>query len=304
MNEAKKNGAAVQQTDAVPSSEQKSPDKKKKRLKKFLIFAAVIAFIWWFSNFTLKTVNYTVYSKKITNDVRIAIISDLHASKHGISNDTILRKIEKAEPDIVFMLGDMYSRDSDWDLMEIPIDLVSMVTEKGYPVYFVPGEHDTSQLYIDGMTEAGAHVMDYKSEIIEVNGNHIEILGIDNVYFSPTFSLNNAFTLTPGCYSIFMAHIPNYESYAAFGADLTICGDTHGGIIQLPFGMGPAYYSATGEWFPEVTGSRADVFDKGMFPYNGGVMFITSGIGAYPVPARLNNRPELAVIDIKPADGK
>ena len=97
-----------------------------------------------------------------------------------------------------------------------------------------------------------------------------------------------------------MAHIPNYDSYAAFGADLTICGDTHGGIIQLPFGRGPAYYSETGEWFPEIFGSRSDIYDKGMFDYDGGTMFITSGLGAYPLAARFNNRPEIAFIDIVP----
>lgn len=285
------------QNDETPVTP--APKKKKSKAKRFLMFIAILFIIWWFNNYTLKTAKFTVNSDKITNSVRIAVMSDLHATEHGISNENILRKIENSDPDLVFMLGDMYSRDSEWEDIEIPIDLVSMITGKGYPVYFVPGEHDTSRTYIDEMAAAGAHVMDYKSEIINVNGNNIEILGIDNVYFSPTFDLNNAFTLTPGCFSILMAHIPNYESYAAFGADLTICGDTHGGIIQLPFGRGPAYYSETSEWFPEISGYREDIYDKGMFPYSGGAMFITSGIGAYPLPARLNNRPEIAVIDIE-----
>lgn len=294
--EAQINGESSEAPAAKPHK------KKKSRAKRFFMFIAILFIVWWFNNFTLKTVKYTVYSDKINGSVRIAVMSDLHATEHGVSNEQISGKIEKADPDIVFMLGDMYSRDSEWDEMEIPVNLVSMITEKGYPVYFVPGEHDTSQKYIDAMEAAGAHVMDYKSEIVSVNGNNIEILGIDNVYFSPTFDLNNAFTLTPGCYSILMAHIPNYDSYAAFGADLTICGDTHGGIIQLPFNKGPAYYSETGEWFPEISDQRSDIYDKGMFPYKGGAMFITSGIGAYPVPARLNNRPEIAVIDIKSAE--
>lgn len=288
-----------EQKITVQNGEAPAPKKKKIKAKRFFIFIAILFIIWWLNNYTLKTAKFTVNSDKITNSVRIAVMSDLHASKHGISNENILRKIDKSDPDLVFMLGDMYSHDSEWEDIEIPIKLVSMITEKGYPVYFVPGEHDTSQAYIDEMAAAGAHIMDYKSEIINVNGNNIEILGIDNVYFSPTFDLNNAFTLTHGCFSILMAHIPNYESYAAFGADLTICGDTHGGIIQLPFGRGPAYYSETSEWFPEIAGYRDDIYDKGMFPYIGGAMFITSGIGAYPLPARLNNRPEIAVIDIE-----
>lgn len=302
MSRKKKEETNIPEEEKQASAPDESKSKSKgKTAKRLLIFVAIAVLVWWFSNFTLKTENFTVYSDKITSSVRIAVISDLHATEYGISNETILKKIEKAEPDLVFMLGDMYSRGSEWEIMEIPIKLVEVVTEKGYPVYFVPGEHDTSQLYIDSMSNAGANVMDYKSEIINVNGNNIEILGIDNVYFSPTFDLNNAFTLTSGCYSILMAHIPNYDAYASFGADLTLCGDTHGGIIQLPFGKGPTYYSETGEWFPEFSGARPDVFDKGIFPYSGGAMFITSGIGNSPAPVRLNNRPEIAVIDIKPS---
>ncbi|MBQ8297121.1 MAG: metallophosphoesterase [Ruminococcus sp.] len=275
--------------------------RKKKKLRWFMFFLALIIFIWWFNNFTITTPEFTVRSDKITQSFRIAVISDLHADRPTVSNEKIVSKIQQTDPDLVFMLGDMYSRDSEWDEMEIPIELVSMLRDKNFPVYFVPGEHDTSERYIAEMENAGAHVMSYKGEIINLKGNNIQIIGIDNVYFSPTFDLNNAFSLAQGCFTILMAHIPNYESYASFGADLTICGDSHGGIIQLPFDMGPAYYGQTGEWFPELTGYRADIYDKGLFPYDGGTMFITSGIGAYPIPARFNNRPEIAVIDIEPA---
>lgn len=303
MSKAKKEEttAEVKEEQTQPSADSKDGKKGKRAVKVFLAFV-VLFLVWWFNNLTLRTTHFTVYSDEITESVRIAVISDLHASEYGISNERIIKRIENASPDAVFILGDMYSRDSEWELMEIPVKLVEELVQKGYAVYFVPGEHDTSQLYIDSVSNAGAKVMDYKSEIVNIKGNSIEILGIDNVYFSPTFDLNNAFTLTEGCYSILMAHIPNYQAYASFGADLTICGDTHGGIIQLPFDKGPAYYSETDEWFPEFSGARADVFDKGMFPYNGGVMFITSGIGNYPVPARFGNRPEVAVIDIKSSE--
>lgn len=303
MKEQKKNQSETDNENLAESNKPKvSP--KKKRAKKIFILIAALALFWWFSNYTLKSPKYVIYSEKITSPFRIVVLSDQHATEHGISNEAILRKINNAEPDIVFILGDMYSRNSAWELMQIPIELSQMICDSGYLVYFVPGEHDTSQLYIDKIAETGAHVMDYKSEIINVNGNYVEILGIDNVMYSPTFDLNNAFTLTDGCFSILMAHIPNYEKFAQFGTDLTLCGDTHGGIIQLPFDKGPAYYAATGQWLPELFGTRTDIFDKGIFPYTGGNMFITSGIGSYPVPARINNRPEIAVIDIEPEENQ
>lgn len=276
--------------EAVP------PKKKKHRFRRFMLFLAAAALIWWYSNFTVKTPQYTVVSPKIKDDVKIAVMSDYHAALYGIDNAELMKKLNEINPDIVFMLGDMYSRNSTQELIEIPVKLAESVVSEGYPLYFVTGEHDTSQDYIEAVKASGAHVLDYKGETITVNGNSLQILGIDNVYYSDTFDLNNAFVPDPYAYTILMAHIPNYEKFAAFGADLTLCGDTHGGIIQLPFGMGPAYYE--GEWFPEITGKKSDVYDKGMFPYEGGNMFITSGIGSYPFPARFNNRPEITVITL------
>lgn len=286
--------------DDMPAEPKKKRTEKGHGLRNFLIFTAVIILVWWFNNFTLRTAEHTVYSEDVSQSFRIAVLSDYHAAEYGIDNDDITEEISNAKPDLVFMLGDMYSRNDGWDRIQIPIDLVKQITAEGYPVYFVPGEHDTSERYLSEVAAAGAHVMSYKGETINVKGNNVQILGIDNVYYSPTFDLNNAFSLAEDSFTILMAHIPHYRAFADFGADLTICGDTHGGIIQLPFGRGPAYYDKTDEWFPELTGNRADVYDKGMFPYAGGTMFITSGIGGYPVPARFNNRPEIAVIDIEP----
>lgn len=298
--EEQKNQENTESNGNGEDNKNSAPVKRKSIFKRFILFNAAALTVWWFNNFTIKTAMHTVYSEKVDSPVRIAVISDQHASEHSIDNEKIIKKIDSAEPDIVFILGDMYSRDGEAEEREIPVQLAKMISENGYPLYFVPGEHDTSQEYIDMIAEAGAAVMDYRSEYIEVNGNRLQILGIDNVYYSPTFDLNNAFVLDKSCYSILMAHIPNYESFADFGADLTLCGDTHGGIIQLPFGKGPAYYSETGEWFPEIRSVRSDIYDKGLFPYENGIMFITSGLGAYPYPARLNNRPEVAVIDIMP----
>lgn len=266
------------------------------RLRRFCAVLIILLFIWWFNNFTIKIVNSTVHSHKINKTVKIAVISDLHASDLSISSRKILRKIEKEDPDIVVELGDMYTSGSGKRLMKKPVELTKKIIDAGYPVYFVSGEHDADQLFFEDLLAVGAHIMNYKSETVEINGNRIQILGIDNAYYSPTFDLTNEFTLDESCYNILLAHIPNYKKFAKFGADLTLCADTHGGMIQLPFNMGPVYDH--GDWFPQLIQDRA-VYDKGLFGYEGGAMFITSGIGNYPVPARFNNRPEVAIIEIK-----
>lgn len=273
--------------------------KKHHRLRNFCIFLVIMLGIWYFNNYTIKITEVRLGSPKVSSPVRIAVISDLHAHQYGISDSRILKKIKKTEPDIVVMLGDMYTTGSSDDKIQIAVDLAASIVDAGYPLYFVSGEHDNDVHYIKDLANAGAHVMNYQEEITEINGTSFQILGIDNVYYSPTFDLHNAFRLRKDCYSILLAHIPNYDDFASFGADLTLCADTHGGMIQLPFGIGPIYSNDYNMWFPQLKTDDV-IYDKGVFSYDGGNMFITSGLGDNPAPVRLNNRPEVAVIEIDP----
>ena len=242
----------------------------------------------------------TILSQKISSRVRIAVISDQHATKLGISNKTILKTIDRNEPDMVFILGDMYTSDSEWELIQKPVELAKDIVSQGYPIYCVTGEHDYDERYIEELKKVGAKVLNYDEEYVEINGSMFRIIGIDNVYYSSTFDLSNEYTIDIDSFNILLAHIPNYEKFADFGADLTICADTHGEMAQLPFGLGPLYCSEKDVWLPKLLHKELEIYDKGLFDYDGGKMFITSGIGVYPAPVRLNNRPEVAVIDLIP----
>lgn len=288
-----------QPIDEKDTNKPKTKKKTKFRIWKLFLFITIVLIIWWYNNFTIKINTEKIKSPKVASNIRIAVLSDYHAVKYGISPEKIIHQIEKADPDLVFFLGDMYTEDSDWDEIQIAVDLMSGTVKEGYSSYFVAGEHDRSEKYYAKLAESGVHVMNYQYEVINVNGTNLGIFGIDNAYFSPTFDLSNAFIIDESNYNILLAHIPMYEHYEKFGADLTLCGDTHGGIIQLPFGRGPAYYQ--GNWFPEIKGQKEDVYDKGLFNMKNGFMYITSGIGNSPFPARFNNRPEIAVIDIVPS---
>lgn len=280
--------------------QKKTPAKKADKKSRLWLWILILLAVWWFSNFTLKTTETSITSSKVSSMVRFAVLSDLHATKHGIKNSTIVQSVTDASPDMVFILGDMYTRKSDWELIQKPIDLTADIVSAGYPVYYVTGEHDTDERYVSELKKAGAHVLSYEEETVEVNGNRIHIMGIDNVYYSPTFDLNTAFTLDESSYNILLAHIPNYEKVADFGADLTLCGDTHGEMARLPFGAGPLYCSEKKIWLPKLLHKEQKIYDKGFFDYEGGTMFITSGIGVYPAPVRFNNRPEVVIMDIRP----
>ena len=284
-----------------PKEPAKKPKKEKKDRKySFILWLLLIIVVWWFNNYALREHRVSLETTKVSSQMRLAVISDQHAAKYGISNKNIVKLIREAHPDLVFILGDMYTSGSDQELMDKPVALASEIVSAGYPVYAVTGEHDTDKSYISDLEKAGVKVMNYKDEIVNVKDNNVHIMGIDNVYYSQTFDLKNEFQVYNDSYNILLAHIPNYEKFEAFGADLTLCGDTHGEMARLPFGLGPIYLSETQTWIPKLLDPELEIYDKGFFDYNGGKMFITSGIGVYPYPVRFCNRPEVVIMDVKP----
>lgn len=284
-----------------------SKPKKKKNSTFFSKFAKIILVIlvlWWFNNLTLKTTEKTIKSDKVNNEIKIAVISDFHAydSAFTIKNSTVIKKIKKINPDIVCVLGDMHSRNATVTEKEISMNLMTDIIAEGYDLYFVLGEHDDrTNAYVDKMEKNKIKVLDQKTELIEIGDSKVRLYGISNAFFAPTFDLKNEFDeVDKEHFSILMAHIPRYDDYAKFGADLTLCGDTHGGIIQIPF-LGPVYYD--GHILPELY-MDDEIYDKGLFKYDDGYMFITSGIGnsidTKNLAVRFGNRPEIGVITILP----
>ena len=70
-----------------------------------------------------------------------------------------------------------------------------------------------------------------------------------------------------------------------------LCGHTHGGVIRIPV-LGPLY-THEGGLFPERRGS----FVYGKYEASGRPLIVSSGLENSNV-LRINNQPELVIIDI------
>ena len=98
-----------------------------------------------------------------------------------------------------------------------------------------------------------------------------------------------------GEYGILLAHNPAYfEAYASWGADLTLSGHVHGGIMRLPWLGGVLSTSLT--LFPK--------YDGGEFCRGERRMIVSRGLGSHTVPIRIFNPAELVVVELVPGDGK
>lgn len=297
----------IQQMSQEQAVQEDVPKKKKNKSSCFSRMAKlllILIFVWWFNNCTIKITKENIFSSKVKNEIKISVISDYHASEKPFSlkNKYVLKKINETNPDIVCVLGDMHSNNATESEKEKSLSLMSDIIKEGYRLYFVLGEHDDrTNSYIAKMEEKGITVLNNEKKSITIGKTAVNLYGISNAYFSPSFDLRNEFDINKKEYNILLAHIPMYSDYEKFGADLTLCGDTHGGIIQLPF-IGPAY--CDGKFFPGFHSDKTEIYDKGLFKYDGGYIFITSGLGNYinnrALPVRLFNRPEVASITISP----
>lgn len=178
------------------------------------------------------------------------------------------------------------------------------------PVYFAPGNHELEYMQTDTslltqVTEAGAVIVNDSYVDVAIAGQPLRIGGTMGhaFYFgrseeefssSPEYQFLKAFEDTD-VPKICLAHMPDTfifnGAYNLWHVDLILSGHTHGGLIRLPF-IGGLYAPMQG-WFPE--------YDQGYFRLGEHMqMVITSGLAGHGVIPRINNPPEIVVIDLVP----
>lgn len=77
----------------------------------FAIFAILIAVEIIISYKCLTVTDYKIKSDKIKETTKIVLISDLHNSQFGSKNKRLVDKIQKQDPDLILMDGDMLNED-------------------------------------------------------------------------------------------------------------------------------------------------------------------------------------------------
>ncbi len=265
--------------------------RKKLHLSTLLLLLLLIIFGWWVNNHTLSVNEYEVKSELVNDEITIVQLSDLHGACFGKGNKTLIDRVSAQAPDFIAVTGDMFTHGGE-NGKRNALELLCTLAEK-YPVYYVNGEHDDDEAFFTLLRENGVNVLNYEDEVITVKNTQLHLYGIDNVYFPPHFDLDNAFKKDEQTFSILLSHMPEFERFKPFGMELTLSGDTHGGLFRLPF-VGAVYDGNT--VFPDLNGE----YVKGLYEKDGQFIHVSGGLGNYPVPVRCWNRPEIAVIKLQP----
>ena len=260
--------------------------------------ASILGWVIW-GNTTVKTTKYTIENSRIPekfSGYRIAQISDLHNTEFGTGNRQLLRKLKKAEPDIIVITGDLI--DSGDTNVQIALDFCKEAV-KIAPVYYVSGNHDVwAEEYLllcDELTNIQVNVLNDRPERIWVDDESISLIGIQDPEWrqnSSTEAMDALITdLIPADrYTVLLSHRPEFFSeYVESGVDLVFTGHAHGGQIRVPF-IGGIYAPYQG-FFPE--------YDSGTYTQNQTTMVVSKGLGnGTPVP-RINNPPEIVIVELK-----
>ena len=262
----------------------------------------------------LQITNYEIESDKITNQVDICLLTDLHDHKFGKANSKLINAVASCSPDLILLCGDIingYSDNVD-TAFELAEQLISIA-----PVYYSMGNQEVDFLmnnsdsdFITRLEGMRIPVLEEEYESINIKGNDIILAGMYNYAFSvddygkftkkymkhDTLEFLESFS-NHQPFKIMMAHRPDSfifaKAYDNWKIDLVLSGHLHGGQVVFPF-LGGLYAGDQG-LFPQ--------FDYGLYSFNGtGVdsMIISRGLGSgrEKLP-RFNNRPEIVMLHIK-----
>ncbi len=276
--------------------------KRKIRLAIFLLAAVVITLWTIWGNLTVGVTNYAIGSTRIPrafDNYKIAVISDLHNAEFGENNKDIVEKVQKQQPDIIVITGDLVdSNNTDFD---IAITLVKQLVEIA-PCYYVTGNHEAwigskYQELEQRLIEEGVIVLHDEAVELTIDDEVIILAGLDDPDFFSGSSYDTNYFLDNKLkemnledkYTILLSHRPEtFDAYVANNIDLVLSGHAHGGQFRLPF-IGGIIAPNQG-FFPK--------YDAGKYTENLTTMIVSRGIGNSIIPIRFNNRPEILIVQL------
>lgn len=280
---------------------------KKKRIIALAVGAVLLlALIIWtaWGNTALELNTYTVSSEKlpkIFDGYRIAHISDLHNAKMGDDNENLLSMLREAKPNIIAITGDLIdSRNTD---IETALQFTKEAV-KIAPCYYVTGNHEARvgeyQSLKEGLNKVGVTILEDELTDIELSGEHIALLGVNDPSFNTDYLLDDdsdvidtrlkQLTIETDTFTVLLSHRPElFDVYAENDMDLVLAGHAHGGQFRLPFIGGLA--APNQGLFPK--------YDSGLYTKDNTNMIVSRGIGNSLFPFRFNNRPEVILIELK-----
>ncbi len=288
---------------------------EKKRMRPFwrvfcwvLVLLAALLLYYWFTSLSLTVENITIQTK-VVSPIRIVHLSDLHNAQFGDHNEKLVEAVAEQEPDLIFMSGDMLNREEEnTDIVTALIADLSSVA----PVYYGYGNHEKaweqqfSRSLRPVIESAGAVIVDNDYVDLEIKGSWLRIGGYMGYYPVPHMTtddkaqqaLERAFAQDfqdTDRLKLLINHIPTgwfeWDYVNKYPVDVVFSGHFHGGLMRIPI-LDQGLYAPYVGWFP--------TFSKGVHSGSLAVCVLSAGLGNERSIPRINNPPEIVVVDLVP----
>lgn len=268
-------------------------------------------------NRKLKVTHYRIISPKLPDSFqgcRLVVLADLHNASFGENNHKLIQAIREQQPDYILIAGDMIVGKPEQET-EVPAHLITELA-KEFPIYYEKGNHESrvarypetyGTLWKDYREKLNGCVTWLDNEYVTLtrNGESIRLYGLDlDMKYYKRFqhaSMDSDYLVwklgepESNLFQILLAHNPDYfPEYARWGADLVLAGHLHGGMIRIPWLGGMV--SPMFLFFPK--------YDRGRYELDGHVMLLSGGLGNHTFKFRVNNLPELLVVELSNTEEK
>ena len=275
--------------------------------KKILIFVLVVLLVlasYTCVNIFVVNRNFTVSfyqirSEKVSDNIRIVELADLHNAEFGKNNSKLIAKIKDLEPDLIFYAGDMMNyRNDDYSVLFDLSDKLGKIA----PIYACYGNNELDQYLFEDKhfsneyCKHSVNLLSNEAVDVKVKNTTLQLVAISDDSEQYDVKTNNgkkfieSLEPTNNC-RVCLTHYPElfHKQLLDKGIDVAFTGHAHGGLIRLPY-IGGLY--STGEGFlPHFTSGVEERED-------GTQVVVSRGLGNSKVIPRLNNQPELVVVDI------
>lgn len=239
--------------------------------------------------------------------IRVVHISDLHNKMFGTNQKTLIQVVKDLQPDYIFITGDLIDRNrTNLKKALLFIEGIRYVA----PIYYVTGNHEwqnrvAGKVLLEELKKLGVQVLHDEKKFLYSKGYRLQIIGMDDPYMlegkesrkynraaSKAFLKRFLSVIKDSGkeYTILLSHRPEFiHFYQKAKINLVFSGHAHGGQIRVP-GIGGLLAPHQG-FFPK--------YAEGMVKEGNTKMLVSRGLGNSCFPFRINNPPELVIVELK-----
>jgi len=242
--------------------------------------------------------------------IRIAQISDIHSgsfwSKRAVEKG--VEKLTNEKADMVFFTGDLVNNRASemkdyldvFSKIKAPLGVYSTLGNHDYGDYVFWPSQEVKRNNLNDLKQVhsllGWQLLMNENRIVEVGGDQVAILGVENWSAKPRFpKYGNLLAAYQGTESVpvklLLSHDPSHWKAEVISSypdiDVTFSGHTHG----MQFGIEIAGY----KWSPikYIYSEWADLYQS-----NNQYLYVNRGFGYLGFPARIGIPPEITIFTL------